>query len=149
MSQTLTNLLYHIVFSTKGRENLITDELRKDLYPYIGGIVKGEKGTPICVGGMMDHVHLLIKFSPTINFSQIVQKIKGGSSKWIHEKQNNRLFSWQGGYGAFSVSESNIDIVRQYIESQREHHKRLTFKEEYELLLKKHNIVFNEQYLWD
>ena len=149
MSQTLTNLLYHIIFSTKDRKNLISDELRKELYPYIGGIIKHEKENLIMIGGTNDHVHLLAKLHPANTVSNMLQQIKGGSSKWIHEKSQNRLFSWQRGYGAFTVSESKIESVRQYIENQYKHHKKLTFKEEYKKLLIKHNIVFDEKYLWD
>ncbi len=149
MSQTLTNLLYHIVFSTKNRENLIFDELREELYPYVGGIIKNEKGHLLSIGGTIDHVHLLAKFSPSNTVSYMLQHIKGSSSKWIHEKHQCRLFSWQRGYGAFTVSESNLPNVEKYIKNQYEHHRRLTFKEEYLKLLVKHNIKFNEKYLWD
>jgi len=149
MSQTLTNLLYHVVFSTKNRENIIFDELREELYPYIGGIIKNEKGCLLSVGGTNDHIHLLIKLSPVNTVSYILQQIKGSSSKWIHEKHQNRLFSWQRGYGAFTVSESNLSNVIKYIKNQHEHHNKLTFREEYLKLLKKHNIKYDEKYLWD
>jgi putative transposase len=149
MSQTLTNLLYHIIFSTKNRENLISNKLREELYPYIGGIIKNEKGHLLSIGGMDNHIHLLTKFSPVNTVSYMLQHIKGSSSKWIHEKHENKSFSWQRGYGAFTVSESNLFNVEKYIKNQHEHHRKLTFKEEYLKLLKKHNILFEEKYLWD
>jgi len=149
MSQTLTNLLYHIVFSTKNREPLITNELQKELYPYIGGIIKNDKGYLLSIGGINNHIHLLAKFSQVNTVSYMLQQIKGSSSKWIHEKNQNREFLWQRGYGAFTVSESNISNVKRYIENQHEHHKNMTFKEEYLKLLEKNNVKFDEIYLWD
>ena len=123
MAGTYTNLLYHLVFSTKERIPLITKELQPDLYAYIGGIVRGEGGVLLEVGGISDHVHLLAKFKPTVAISDLLKKIKGGSSKWVNEEKFKlRKFGWQDGYAAFSVSESQVDAVRRYIREQEQHH---------------------------
>ncbi len=148
MSQTLTNLIYHIVFSTKNHCVLITDDIKSELHAYIGGIVRGEKGTFIAVGGTEDHIHILAKIPPSISLSEMLQRIKGNSSKWLHETKK-KDFSWQRGYGAFSVSESVSEKVQEYIQRQVEHHKKMSFKEEFLGFLRKHNIEYSEKYLWD
>lgn len=150
MSSTLTNFLAHIVFSTKKREPLISQELANELYPYIGGIIQSKKGKLITIGGTENHVHILGVFSPTIAISEMLQHIKGGSSKWINAEKRPRFrFAWQRGYAGFAVSESLCDRVTQYIKNQQAHHKKMTFKEEYVNLLKKHHIPYEEQYIWD
>lgn len=150
MGSTLTHLLYHVVFSTKGRVPNIVPEICDELYRYMGGIVKGEGGVLLEIGGMPDHIHLAIKLKPVHSLSRIMQKIKGNSSKWLNEQ--NRLpgrFSWQDGYGAFSVSESQISNVMQYIKEQRKHHQRLSFKDEIIEFLKCHRVEYDEHYLWN
>jgi REP element-mobilizing transposase RayT len=150
MGSTLTNLVYHIIFSTKVRESLITHEIRDELYSYIGGIVKGEGGILFQIGGTSDHIHLLIKLNPVHTLSGVMKKIKGNSSKWINAKK--RLmgkFSWQKGYGAFSVSESQIQVVARYIKDQENHHKKLTFQDEFRVILERHQIEYDERYLWN
>ncbi len=150
MASTLTNLLYHVVFSTKERQNIIESSFRENLYSYVGGIVRGEKGILINVGGTNNHIHLFMKVYPAVSISQILQCIKGNSSKWINEKKHTKMhFNWQTGYGAFSVSQSNAGAVINYIEHQEEHHKKQTFKEELIMLLEKHKIEYDEKYLWD
>ncbi|MDY0093597.1 MAG: IS200/IS605 family transposase [Candidatus Vecturithrix sp.] len=150
MGSSLTNLLYHIVFSTKMRHNLITPDLAQDLYPYIGGIIRDEKGALLKIGGMPNHVHLLTKFHPSISVSTMLQHIKGSSSKWINEgRRIQGHFSWQTGYSAFSVSESAAEAVTRYIETQAEHHQRQTYQEELIALLQKHRIPYDERYIWD
>jgi len=150
MASTLTNLLFHVVFTTKMRREFINPEIRKQLYPYIGGIIRDEKGKLIKIGGTDNHVHILAKFSPTVGMSDMMRRIKGNSSKWINEKRFCQTrFAWQRGYAAFSVSESVWMKVARYIENQEEHHKKMTFKEEFLLLLKKHHVEYNEKYLWD
>jgi len=150
MGSTLTNLLYHIVFSTKLRQALLTPELRAELYPYIGGVIRGEKGTLIKIGGTQDHVHLLAVFHPSISVSDMLRRIKANSSKWVNDQQKMRMhFSWQRGYGAFSVSESAVNGVSGYIDGQEAHHKKMSFQDEFLLLLKKHNIPYDERYIWD
>jgi putative transposase len=150
MASTLTNLLYHIVFSTKMRQDVIVPELQTDLYPYIGGIIRGEKGILLKIGGTANHLHILVKFSPVMSVSKMVQHIKGNSSKWVNaERRMACRFAWQRGYGAFSVSESSAEAISSYIEAQEGHHKMMTFQEEFLLLLKKHHIPYDERYIWD
>jgi putative transposase len=150
MGSTLTNLLYHIVFSTKLRQELLTSELCAELYPYIGGVIRGEKGRLIKMGGTQDHIHLLSVIPPSISVSDMLRRIKANSSKWVNDEQKMRFhFSWQRGYGAFSVSESAVNNVSRYIDEQETHHKRMSFQEEFLLMLKKHNIPYDERYIWD
>ena len=149
MGCTLTNLLYHAIFSTKMRKPLITREFGDELYRYMGGIVKGEGGIPLQIGGMPDHVHLVLKLKPVHSVSEIMKKAKGNSSKWINK--NNRLatrFEWQEGYAAFSVSESQLPAAIKYVNEQEKHHKKLSFKEELIRILQRHQIEYDEQYLW-
>jgi REP element-mobilizing transposase RayT len=147
---TYTNLLYHFVFSTKNRIPLISENVQQDLYSYIGGIVRGEGGTLLEIGGISDHVHLLAKLKPTKSISEILNRIKSKSSKWMNEeKMKTRKFGWQDGYGAFSVSESQIASVRRYIRSQEQHHQRQSFQDEFRALLEKQGIEYEERYLWD
>jgi putative transposase len=150
MPSTHTNLLYHVIFSTKCRIPLITNNLQDELYRYIGGIIRAEGGVSLEIGGISDHVHLLVKFKPAISVSEMLGRIKANSSKWANEnKMKLRKFGWQEGYGAFSVSESQINPIVKYIRSQEVHHRKQTFQEEYVALLKKHGIEYDEKYLWD
>ena len=150
MAHTLTNLLTHVVFSTKNREPFIAPALRKDLWPYLGGIVRNLDGHAVIIGGTADHVHLLVELGPATSLSDAVRTIKASSSKWVHETHAEQsAFAWQTGYGAFSVSRSNRDAVTEYINGQEEHHSRLGFKEEFLLILKKHGIEFDERYIWE
>jgi len=148
MASTLTNLVHHVVFSTKTRLNLIKPQFRGELYSYICGTIKNEKGKMIRIGGMANHIHILAVFHPSITVSDMLRKIKGGSAKWLNDKYNQR-FSWQRGYGAFSVSESVVPSVTKYIDNQDRHHAKMTFEEEYLALLRKHKIEFDERYIWD
>src|SRR3974390_1723342 len=141
---------HHCVFSTKERRPLITSELRERLWPFLGGIARQNNMKAIEAGGVGDHVHILLSIPSTMPISKAVQFIKGGSSKWIHETfPEHRLFSWQEKYGAFSVSVSLLDDVIEYIRKQEEHHRKMTFQEEFVSLLKKHRIEYDERYLWD
>ena len=146
MASTLTNLLLHVVFSTKDRRGLITADLQENLYPYIGGIIRGEKGVPLAIGGTKNHIHILAKFPASISVSDMLRCIKGNSSKWIKEK--GRPFAWQRGYAAFSVSQSLAGRVRTYIQRQEEHHKQNSFQDELISLLKIHGIEYDENYIW-
>ena len=129
MASTLTNLLYHIVFTTRKRQNLIIPALSVELYPYIGGIIREEKGKLLKIGGTLNHVHILARFSASISVSEMLRRIKGSSSKWVNESSKGTShFAWQRGYGAFSVSESSVENVISYIENQEEHHKRSHLK---------------------
>jgi len=149
MSSTLTNLVYHIVFSTKGREPMIIADIRDELYRYIGGIIRGEGGTLLQIGGMPDHLHLVVKLKPTHELAKIMQKIKGNSSKWVNiQNRFKGRFAWQVGYGAFSVSESQIPVVVGYVKNQANHHQKLSFRDEFTLILERHQVEYDEQYLW-
>ncbi len=147
---TYTSLTYHTVFSTKYRKRRIDESLREDLYSYIGGIIRGEKGNLLEIGGIEDHIHILAGFSPTIAVSDMLKRIKGNSSKWINdEKKTENRFEWQAGYGAFTVSQSQIPVVRQYIQRQDEHHKTLSFEDEFQAILKRHNIDYDPKYVFE
>ena len=147
---TFTNLLFHIIYSTKYRKQTIRTQWQNDLYGYIGGIVRDQKGTLFKIGGVEDHLHLLIKLSPTIAISDVLRKIKSNSSKWINERSDvTRKFEWQSGYAAFSVSESQMPAVAEYIANQAKHHRKKTFEEEFLAILKKHNIEFDMQYVFE
>ncbi len=147
---TYTSLTYHIIFSTKYRKPRIDAALRNELYPYIGGIIRGEKGRLIEIGGIADHLHILAGFHPTIAVSEMLQHVKGSSSKWINgEKKTRERFEWQAGYGAFTVSQSQVSTVRNYIQRQEEHHKKLSFQDEFLALLKRHNIEYDPRYVFE
>lgn len=147
---TFTKLTYHLVFSTKHRTPLINDKFQKRLYDYIGGIIRSQNGHLIEIGGVEDHIHILANLSHTKAIADSVREIKSNSSKWTNELpgQTGR-FEWQKGYGAFSVSYSQVEQVRHYIQNQREHHKKKTFKEEYVKFLELHNIAFEQRYLFE
>jgi len=148
MSGTYTNLLYHVVFSTKLRIPLITRTLRDELHRYIGGIIRGEGGVLLEVGGMPDHVHLLTKLAPTVSLPDVLRKVKANSSKWANAKSpTGRKFGWQDGYAAFSASESQVARVTQYIRDQERHHRGVEFKEELIKLLRRHRVEYDERYL--
>ena len=141
---------HHCVFSTKERRRLITPALRDRLWPFLGGIARQNKMKAVEIGGVEDHVHILLSLPATMAIAKALQLIKGGSSKWVHDTfPEHRLFAWQEKYGAFSVSESRVDKIVQYIKGQEEHHRKMTFQEEFLRLLKKHRIEYDERYLWD
>ena len=147
---TYTSLTYHIIFSTKYRKPRIDVALRDDLFAYIGGIIRGEKGHLIEIGGTPDHVHILAGFHPTIAVSEMLQHIKGNSSKWINSEKRPRVkFEWQAGYGAFTVSMSQVPTVRKYIQTQEEHHSKLSFEDEFLAVLKRHNIDYDLRYVFE
>ena len=149
MGSTLSNLVYHVVFSTKNREPLLIPAVRDDLYRYIAGIIKKEKGVLIQIGGMPDHLHLVVKLNPAHSLSDIMKNIKAGSSKWINEqKMLMGRFGWQEGYGAFTISESQLPGVIRYVNEQENHHRTLSFKDEFVLFLKRHRIEYDDRYIW-
>jgi REP element-mobilizing transposase RayT len=148
MPQSLADVNIHFIFSTKNRQPLIVEAIAPQFHQYIGGVIRGEKCGPLAVGGIPDHVHLLISLSREISIAELMRIVKAGSSKWMHE-QGHLEFQWQTGYGAFSVSHSNLGSVRDYIANQVEHHRRMSFQEEYLLFLQKHNVAYDERYLWD
>lgn len=136
-------LYVHIIFSTKFRDPLITPELERSLKKYLAGIARNQGFSILNSGGMPDHLHLLIQLPATKSLSMILQHLKGSSSKWINDTyyQVNRGFRWQGGYSAFSVSQSNLEDVKNYIRNQKQHHRNYSFEDENKILLKKHGIV--------
>ncbi len=147
---TFTKLTYHIVFSTKFRRPLIEGEFQERLYSYIGGIIRSQNGHLIQIGGVEDHIHILANLSPKKAVSDSIREIKAQSSKWSNEISlaTNR-FEWQKGYGAFSVSYSQLEQVQRYIQHQNEHHQSHSFKDEYIKFLKLHNIEFEHRYLFE
>lgn len=141
---------YHCAFSTKERRRIITPVLATRLWPFMGGIARNHKMKAIEIGGVEDHVHLLLSLPSTLPIAKAMQLIKGGSSKWIHETfPEHRLFEWQEKYGAFSVSVSNVANIIDYIKGQEAHHKQVSFQEEFVVLLKKHCIAYDDRYLWE
>ena len=149
MANTYTNLFIHIVFSTKKRVPFLKKEIRNELYKYINGIAKMKNFQIPIMNGTDDHIHILLLLKPNIYVSKAVQYIKSSSSKWIHERfPDLRVFSWQEGYGAFSVSTSQIKKIKKYILNQEEHHKKMNFENEYKKLLEINNINFNRKYLF-
>ena len=150
MAGTYTKLFYHIVFSTKHRAPFITAAIEDELQKYISGIVRGIGGSSVEINGMPDHVHLLAILPPKIAISDALREIKANSSKWMHESQPGLAkFGWQDGYAAFTVSKSQVDPVRQYIRDQKRHHGGQGFKLELLGLLAKHEVEFDERYIWD
>ena len=149
MSQSLTRLIVHAIFSTKNREPMLSPEIRPELYVYMGGILKSLSCAPLAINGTDDHVHLLFILSKNIALAKVFEEVKGTSSQWIKTKSAvMKTFAWQGGYGAFSVSESQHQKVSDYIAHQEEHHRKLTFKDELLALFQKHNVEYDEKYLW-
>jgi len=151
MAQSLAQVYVHIVFSTKHRRNLLADAaIRREMHAYLASILKALESPALLVEGMGDHVHMLCRLSRTATLAKIVGEAKRGSSKWIKTKGGQYAgFQWQNGYGAFSVSYSQLAAVREYIAHQEQHHQRMTFQDELRALLVKHQIEFDEQYVWD
>ena len=149
MGQSYTCLYYHAVFGAKGRQPLITAPIRTRLYDYIGGIIKHDDGRLLAAGGTANHVHLLISLHPRTSLAEAMRLVKANSSKWLHDTFSDQAaFAWQAGYGAFSVSHSNIEQVKRYITNQEEHHRRVSFEEEFVAFLRRHGIGYDEHYLW-
>jgi putative transposase len=146
MPQSYTNLIYHIVFATKNRQPLITDDVKSRLYDYIGGTIRRTGGIALAINGMEDHVHVLAKLRPDKSVSDVLRDLKANSSGWMHDVfPELEDFSWQNGYGAFTVSASQIDKVKEYIANQEEHHRKIvSFRDEFIKLLKANEIEFDE-----
>lgn len=150
MAHTFTNLLTHVIFSTKDRAPLIQPELKGKLHAYMGGIVRELDGKAMIVNGTEDHVHLLLWMPPTLSVSETLRVLKTNSSRWVNREQRSRNgFAWQAGYGAFGLSHSNAQAVVRYIQGQEKHHRRVSFKEEFIEFLKKHGIEYDERYIWE
>lgn len=150
MAQSLSDIILHLVFSTKDRKPLIDEIIQSELCAYLCTVSRNLECPIIQINGVEDHIHILFSLSRTITVSKLINELKSNSSRWIKTKGPQFCdFAWQGGYGVFSVSRSNIDAVISYIQDQREHHKKISFKEEFLLMLKKSKIAFDEKYLWD
>ena len=149
MANTYTQIYIQIVFTIQGRQNLIRNEWKDELYKYITGIVKGHDQKLYIINGMPDHIHILLSLKPDVSISGMVRDIKANSSKFINEKSwITGRFQWQEGFGAFSYGHSQLDAVIKYIKDQEEHHHKKTFKEEYLEFLKKFHVQYDEQYLF-
>jgi REP-associated tyrosine transposase len=150
MPQSLSAVYIHLVFSTKHRYPFLRDRgLRSDLHTFMGGTSKTLACPPLIVGGVEDHVHLLARFGRTITQAEWVKELKRVSNLWLKEHGGFDAFEWQGGYADFSVSQSNLEQVKKYIANQEDHHRKLTFQNEVRTLLTKHEVEWDERYVWD
>ena len=149
MAGTYSNLLYHIIFSTRERAPLITDRIREPLYRYVGGILREKGGILLEIGGVEDHVHLLARLKPSLPVSKAVRLVKSSSSKWLNEERLCEGFYWQLGYGAFTVSRSMAEDVRRYIRRQPQHHRRRSFKDELVEHLAANEVDYDQRFLLD
>lgn len=150
MSQSLSSILVHLVFSTKNREPFITPIIEAELHPYMSTILRELKSPSLAIDGTSDHVHMLFSLARVITVADLVEELKTSTSKWI--KTKGREFSnfyWQRGYGAFSIGESNVEVLKRYIRNQKAHHRRMTFQDEYRNFLKSYGIDYDERYVWD
>lgn len=148
MSQSLANILIHLVWSVKDRRPLIADGVRAGLHGYMAGILKNLESPALIINTVADHVHILSQLSKNIAACKLVEEVKKSSSKWMKE-QGVPEFAWQSGYGAFSVSQSNADAVWEYIDQQPEHHRKRDFKDEFREFCRRHNVAIDERYVWD
>lgn len=150
MPQSLANVLVHAVFSTIDRKPIIPADVQPDLFAYIGGTLRNLNCQPVKIGGIADHVHVLFRLSRTASLSEVVEKVKSGSSKWIKTQTGVTAdFKWQAGYGAFSVSPEHEERVSNYIRNQEIHHRKCAFQDELKDLLREAGLEFDERYLWD
>src|SRR4030043_1257276 len=146
MSQSYVQFYTHIVFHTKNNIKFIREEIEDELYSYLGGILRNYKSVPIQIGGTSDHVHVLCTLPKTMTPADLVEEIKKSSSKWIKTKESHyRNFYWQDGYGGFSVGWSQVEIVKNYIRNQKEHHRKVEFLDEYKMLLDEYGISYEER----
>lgn len=149
MSQSLSKLYIHAIFHVKNDGCLIRTEDEKEIYAYIGGTIKISKSIPIIVNGTENHIHVMCIMSKNISLAGLLEDIKTNSSRWMKTLgPHYREFAWQGGYAGYSVSQSKVPVVENYIRNQKEHHKKQTFQEEYVLFLKENRVDYNEDYLW-
>ena len=148
MAQTHLSLFVHLVFHTEGNRLSIKEEWRTQLHAYLGGCIRTAGCVPLAVGGTHDHVHVLMGFRSIHVLADVIRDIKVASSKWVHQEIGNKLFGWQGGFGAFTVSPSHVDRVKGYIANQMEHHQLRTLEEEYVEMLEAAGVEYDAQYLW-
>jgi REP element-mobilizing transposase RayT len=150
MPQSLARLHVHLVFSTKNREPVLHDAVRASLHAYMATVLQNIECPTVLINSVADHVHLLFELGRTVSVSEAVEEVKKSSSKWIKTQGPEFAgFSWQAGYGAFAVSESNVASVRAYIARQQEHHRKKSFQDEYRAFLERHRVAFDERYVWD
>ncbi len=150
MPQSLSKVYVHIVFSTKNRYPFIKPDVESELFAYIGGIIRENEGILLKINAVPDHIHILSTLPKNISQAKLLEEIKRSSSRWIKTKgEHYRKFAWQRGYGIFSVSSSGLNAVSNYILSQKEHHKKINFKEELIRFLEKYGLDYDEKYLWD
>jgi REP element-mobilizing transposase RayT len=149
MPHSFVSLLVHVIFSTKNRKPDLSPELAQRIFPYMGGIVRERKGVPLIINGPADHVHLLVSLPATESVAELLRVVKTNSSRWVHEQfPDKKRFSWQAGYAAFTVSGSRVDDVRSYIAAQQEHHRRVSFQDEFLTFLRKSGIAYDARDLW-
>jgi len=150
MPQSLARLHVHLIFSTKNRERFLTEKVRESLHRYMATVLQNLHCPPVLINSMEDHVHILFDLARTVAVSTTVEKVKTASSKWIKSQGVEFAeFAWQAGYGAFAVSESNVPLVRDYISNQAEHHRKASFQDEYRAFFKRHDVSYDERYVWD
>jgi REP element-mobilizing transposase RayT len=150
MAHSYTNLLYHVVFATKGREPWLGDTWRPALCAYVGGVIRELGGIALIVNGMPEHIHILAKLRPDRSLSDVLRELKARSSAWVHRTHPAlKVFSWQTGYGAFTVSQSQAKPVHEYIENQETHHRVMPFSEEMQRLLRRNGLECDERALWE
>ena len=149
MAHTFANLLTHVIFSTKDRQPLLPPHLRTDLLAYLGGIVRNIHGKLMDSNARPDHVHCFLSLPPALAVAEALRLINSNSSLWVHETGHGAAFAWQVGYGAFSVSQSNVPAVMKYIRDQEQHHRTISLQEEFLAFLKAHRIPYDERYIWE
>jgi len=150
MAQTLVNLQVHVIFSTKTRVEMIVPEIEPDLFAYVGGILNNNGSKLLAANGTADHIHLLISLSKNLGLSKIIGAVKRDSSKWIKTQDSTfNNFQWQDGYGAFSIGQSQVKSVKEYIARQKIKHQKVDFKDEFRGFLRKYEMEFDERYVWD
>jgi putative transposase len=150
MPQSLCSVLIHLVFSTKNRTPCITPALEAELHPYMATVFREHDSPSLSIDGTADHIHALCALGRTITIADLVEEVKTGSSKWLKTKGREfQNFHWQRGYGAFSIGQSNVAELKRYIRNQKQHHRRVTFEDEYRKLLSRYEIDFDERYVWD
>jgi REP element-mobilizing transposase RayT len=150
MAQSVSSILIHLVFSTKNREPFITPAIETELHPYMAKIFRELNSPSLSIDGTSDHVHILFSLARVITVATLVEEIKTNTSKWIKTKGREfRNFHWQRGYGAFSIGQSNVSALKRYIRAQKQHHRRVTFQDEYRKFLKAYGIDYDERYVWD
>ena len=151
MPQSLSRMVVHLVFSTKDREPILRNpELRKRLHAYMAGILQELQCEPILINGVEDHVHVLCNLSRTLSVAKLLEELKKSSSKWMKEQGAGfERFYWQAGYGVFSVSQSNVESVKHYIAGQEEHHRTVSFQDEFRAFCRRHGVAIDERYVWD